>query len=281
MNKKGFATSTIIFSLLSVFLITISILLFTMSNTNSLNDSINNKVVQNIEYGENSSINDIQNQLKELQDKYSELSQTLTKTQLDKIYPVGSIYITISDDKPSTLFGGTWEEYSQGRMLVGYNVDSVAYNTIGKTGGSAKVTLTTKNLPSHTHTYSGTTKSTGSGYSITNADTKVNTTSSGSHNHLMYAYSANLYRKTGTIGNPNFLAAVSGTNADSVSTTSNKYTGDAGAHTHSVTYKKTTGISGVEAHTHTYSGTTAATGDEEAFSVQNPYVVVHIYKRTK
>ena len=89
MNKKGFATSTIIFSLLSVFLITISILLFTMSNTNSLNDSINNKVVQNIEYGENSSINNIQNQLKELQDKYSELSQTLTKTQLDKIYPVG------------------------------------------------------------------------------------------------------------------------------------------------------------------------------------------------
>ena len=95
MNKKGFATSTIIFSLLSVFLITISILLFTMSNTNSLNDSINNKVVQNIEYGENSSINNIQNQLKELQDKYSELSQTLTKTQLDKIYPVGSIYMIV------------------------------------------------------------------------------------------------------------------------------------------------------------------------------------------
>ena len=282
MNKKGFATSTIIFSLLSVFLITISILLFTMSNTNSLNDSINNKVVQNIEYGENSSINDIQNQLKELQKKYDDLAGTVSKAQIDKIYPVGSIYITTSDKSPKDLFPGTtWVEYSQGRMLVGYNGDSVAYNTIGKTGGSAKVTLTTKNLPSHTHTYSGTTKSTGSGYSITNADTKVNTTSSGSHNHLMYAYSANLYRKTGTIGNPNFLAAVSGTNADSVSTTSNKYTGDAGAHTHSVTYKKTTGIFGVEAHTHTYSGTTAATGDEEAFSVQNPYIVVHIYKRTK
>ena len=278
MNKKGFATSTIIFSLLSVFLITISILLFTMSNTSSLNDSINNKVVQNIEYGENSSINDIQNQLKELQEKYDKLANS----QVNNIYPVGSIYITTSDKSPNDLFPGTeWDEYSQGRVLVGYNGDSVAYNPIGKTGGSAKVTLTTKNLPSHTHTYSGTTKSTGSGYSITNADTKVNTTSSGSHNHLMYAYSANLYRKTGTIGNPNFLAAVSGTNADSVSTTSNKYTGDAGAHTHSVTYKKTTGISGVQAHTHTYSGTTAATGDGEAISALDPYVVVHIYKRTK
>ena len=112
MNKKGFATSTIVFALLSVFLISISILLVTITNTNRTKNALNEKVVSNIEYG-NSSINDIEQRLEEL--------ENTTNNLLDKIYPVGSIYISTSSANPSTIYGGTWERYGQGKTLVGLN----------------------------------------------------------------------------------------------------------------------------------------------------------------
>lgn len=39
----------------------------------------------------------------------------------------------------------------RGRFVVGYNRDDADYNGIGKSGGSRSVTLTTANLPAHTH----------------------------------------------------------------------------------------------------------------------------------
>ena len=34
-------------------------------------------------------------------------------------YPVGSVYFSVNDTNPSTLFGGTWEQVAQGRALFG------------------------------------------------------------------------------------------------------------------------------------------------------------------
>lgn len=48
-NNKGFATSFILFSLLILFLIVISILLFTLNNSSSLNSKIKNKLKNDIE----------------------------------------------------------------------------------------------------------------------------------------------------------------------------------------------------------------------------------------
>ena len=42
----------------------------------------------------------------------------------DKIYPVGSVYITVNDVSPSILFGGKWERISQGRFLIGVKENS-------------------------------------------------------------------------------------------------------------------------------------------------------------
>jgi hypothetical protein len=73
-------------------------------------------------------------------------------------YPVGSIYMATVSTSPATLLGfGTWVRYGQGRMPI--SADDSTY-TLGATGGSATTTLSTTNLPSHTHTFSATTSAT-------------------------------------------------------------------------------------------------------------------------
>lgn len=60
------------------------------------------------------------------------------------VYPIGSIYISVNNTNPSTLFGGTWEAFATGRTLVGLDTSQTEFNTIEKTGGS-------KYLQSHNH----------------------------------------------------------------------------------------------------------------------------------
>lgn len=78
-------------------------------------------------------------------------------TVIDVIYPVGSIYMSMSATNPATLFGvGTWERISQGRMLLG--ADDSTYKA-GATGGEATHILTAAEMPEHSHT--GTTSTNG------------------------------------------------------------------------------------------------------------------------
>lgn len=69
---------------------------------------------------------------------------------LDFVHPIGSIYQSTNSTSPELLFGGTWERFGNGRVLVGVN-ESDADFTAGKTGGSKTVTLTTEQMPKHTH----------------------------------------------------------------------------------------------------------------------------------
>lgn len=55
-----------------------------------------------------------------------------------RIYPVGSIYISVNDTNPSTLFGGTWERIKDKFLLAAGDTYSA-----GSTGGNAE----------HTHKY--------------------------------------------------------------------------------------------------------------------------------
>ena len=75
---------------------------------------------------------------------------------LNKIYPIGSIYISTASTNPSTFLGGTWEAYGQGRTLVGVGSNGTNSYSINATGGSSSVTLSTSNLPAHTHSISHT-----------------------------------------------------------------------------------------------------------------------------
>lgn len=66
---------------------------------------------------------------------------------IDTVYPVGSIYLSVNNTNPSNLFGGTWEQI-QDRFLLGAGSTYSA----GSTGGEATHKLTVDEMPSHTHT---------------------------------------------------------------------------------------------------------------------------------
>ena len=87
-------------------------------------------------------------------DNKSELESKIN-SNFDKIYPVGSIYISTSSTNPSTIYGGTWERYGQGKTLVGLNEGEPEFNTINKTGGEKTHTLTINEMPSHNHNLGG------------------------------------------------------------------------------------------------------------------------------
>ena len=68
------------------------------------------------------------------------------KTLFDIVYPVGAIYMSVSETSPATLFGGTWEQI-QNRFLLAAG----SSYTAGDTGGEATHKLTANEMPSHTH----------------------------------------------------------------------------------------------------------------------------------
>lgn len=72
-------------------------------------------------------------------------------TSILDAYPVGSIYMSVSSVNPSTLFGGTWTTFSNGRTLVGWYSADTDFDTAEKYGGAKTHTLDTTQIPSHIH----------------------------------------------------------------------------------------------------------------------------------
>lgn len=77
---------------------------------------------------------------------------------MDLVYPVGSIYQSMSPTSPASIFLGTWTQIKEGFLRSA--LDS------GVTGGSLTQTLKAENLPPHKHTtYGGWQDSSGSDFS--------------------------------------------------------------------------------------------------------------------
>lgn len=114
-------------------------------------------------------------------------------------YPIGSLYWSKNPTNPAELFGGTWTQIKDKFILAAG--DSYA---VGATGGAATVTLTTAQMPAHTHNAS--TNSTGAhthsinvitqgsdqnaGDGGDNYWTTRNTSSAGAHSHTVTVNSA-------------------------------------------------------------------------------------------
>lgn len=64
----------------------------------------------------------------------------------NRIFPVGSIYMSTNSTNPSEYFGGTWVQWGSGRVPVGVDSTQSEFNYAEKAGGTKTVDL------SHSHT---------------------------------------------------------------------------------------------------------------------------------
>ena len=76
----------------------------------------------------------------------NEIKNYIQSYILDSRYPIGSIYLSINNTNPTTLFGGTWEQI-QDRFLLAAGSTYIA----GSTGGEAEHTLDIQEMPKHVH----------------------------------------------------------------------------------------------------------------------------------
>lgn len=246
---------------------------------------------------------------------------------LSLMYPVGSLYMSVNSTNPGTLFGGTWEQIT-GKFLVAGGSDGFTPGTPGgqKTitytpaGTVGNTTLTTSQIPSHTHTFTGTSATTSS--------------NGGSHTHTGPSHSHGLNSHTHSIPALSGTAASAGSHAHplwyesntgpaallrawgakwgspgvAAQSTGGLGTDSDGAHTHSVTtVANTTGGSTAStaaagtgatgstsiAHTHTLTATGSNantggggahnhgfTGTAATLTTLPPYLPVYVWKRT-
>ncbi|CCY79434.1 putative truncated prophage LambdaSa1 minor structural protein [Mycoplasma sp. CAG:877] len=70
---------------------------------------------------------------------------------VDLLYPVGSIYLSIKSKNPGEVFGGVWERIAKGRAIVGVDEADSDFSAANKTGGEKEHTLTIDEMPKHSH----------------------------------------------------------------------------------------------------------------------------------
>ena len=190
-----------------------------------------------------------------------EITNMATTTILDKVYPVGSIYMSTTDDtieKVQNKFGGTWVKYAEDMTLVGAS-SSKAVNT---TGGSSTVTLTTDNLPSHSHVIPALSVSSWSG----------------SHKHSVNDQYLNQYvSNLNGWNNANIGDAGTLSGYGIARTIANK--GE--EHLGIPSFDTNDTVLTVSGQKTTTSSTTSCTNcSANSFNIQNPYISVYMYKRT-
>lgn len=108
--------------------------------------------------------NDLSNFKTETDTKFTTTKEELTSlinttidNTINSIYPIGSVYISLTKTNPGTYLKGTWEQFGQGRTLIGVGAGNDGTNTqkfeVNTTGGEYKHKLVIDEIPSHAHKY--------------------------------------------------------------------------------------------------------------------------------
>lgn len=118
-------------------------------------------------------------------------------------YPVGSIYINATDDtNPATLLGfGTWSAFGAGRVMVGFDSGDTDFDAAEETGGAKTHTLTTDEMPAHTHSITTADSGAGSnkyatGVSTAAAGATGSTGGGSAHNNLQPYITCYFWKRT-------------------------------------------------------------------------------------
>ena len=173
---------------------------------------------------------------------YGQLQDTASK-----LYPIGSVYISFNSADPSTLFGGTWQRLKDTFLLA--NGDVYAPNT---SGGSATKSITTSNLPSHTHSCG----------------------SAGNHTHTRGSMNI-----TGRIGNVDSTSS-SSTGAFYRSGTSGELENKGGGADPNVYFDASRNWTGSTSSNGSHTHTIGNTGGSIPLNIMPPYITVYAWRRT-
>lgn len=235
---------------------------------------------------------------------------------VDLIYPVGAIYMSVNNTNPGTLFGGTWEQIkdkfmlSAGDTYAGGATGGSASQSYTPSGSVGNHTLTTAELPKHTHTYSksATTsdKSSGStgGPSNNTSGGPSNNNTSGvaisvaqmpSHDH---GYGANIQHSDGDKVTGESLTSGLQVGGRRRYWDSTSKRGDGGTHSHTLnshTHSLNSHTHSLNSHTHGITLTSTNSGDggfagnghnhgftgtASTINTLPPYLAVYVWKRT-
>ena len=113
-------------------------------------------------------------------------SGSLVSDLLNRVYPVGSIYMSAVNVSPASFLGGTWQAIEQGRMLMAAGSSWQA----GTAGGAAYHALTVQEMPAHDHSA---TETAAGGHTH-----GASTGSAGAHSHSGGTNNAGNHYHTGT-----------------------------------------------------------------------------------
>ncbi len=122
------------------------------------------------------------------------------------VYPVGSIFTTVSSTAPATLLGmGTWAAFGAGKVPVGIDSGDTDFDTAEETGGAKTHTLSIAEMPAHTHATEGN-DSHDPGFGVPYVDTKSGSTPNsnattstgggGAHNNLQPYIVVYMWKRT-------------------------------------------------------------------------------------
>ena len=205
-------------------------------------------------------VQDFNDNMQLIDDAIGDIADKVSGDLISKIYPVGSIYMSVNDVDPAVLFGGKWERLPAGRCLIGAgnytptsttSGDSAATYTLGQSSGQRTIKLTEGNMPTHRHA--------------------ATVGQAGKHNHEVQICSALDSSEPLTVierGTQTGAYMAFGTQfcvGQSTSAGSGKYY-----------YLPTT----VTEANHTHTVTIGTSGSGSAFMSISPYLVVNMWKRT-
>lgn len=176
------------------------------------------------------------------------------------IYPIGSIYMSVNDTNPSSLFGGTWVAWGSGRVPVGVGSNGTTnYSSVEATGGAE----------SRSHSHGAKTSGTASGNT---GATALTVSQIPAHTHsLSKALIENSQENSSTYGlqagSSSFSGRIMlrrGETSTSLTPVSANATGGGGSHTHTL-------------NNHTHS---VPASDSKSTDVRQPYITCYMWKRT-
>jgi microcystin-dependent protein len=169
---------------------------------------------------------------------------------LEGVYPVGCIYTSVVSTNPATVFGiGTWEAFGAGRVLVGLDSGQTEFDTAEETGGAKTHTLTSAEMPAHTHTQDAHTHT-----------QNAHTHTQDAHSHIITSQTATTGGATsyehGTLDTSSAEAEATETTATAVAVNQNATAVNQNA-----------------------TATNQNTGGGGAHNNLQPYIIVHFWKR--